>query len=325
MKRSPLPDGVTGPFSVAAARDAGVPASRLRASDLRTPFRGVRTLHTDTSDDARASVRRRVREYAEVMPASQFFCLATACVLWGGPIPPGLLRHRDGAGGLVERPLDVGVFLPDRASRTQGVRGRSIAPGWAEVVTAPVDGIRLTSPASTWAMMGQVLSEDELVILGDALVRMPERDADPPPLATIDDLRRAVEVGRRPGVLRIREALPLVRTRAWSPQETRTRLVLVRDGGLPEPELNWPVLVGGHLVANIDLAYPDFLLGFEYDGEHHMTDAEQWAKDIRRAEMLADLGWSIMRVTKRDLDTLRGPFIARVRSRVLGAVRRHSM
>ncbi|MGQ2916074.1 hypothetical protein [Microbacterium aurantiacum] len=99
----------------------------------------------------------------------------------------------------------------------------------------------------------------------------------------------------------------------------------MRDGGLPEPELNWPVLVDRAVVANIDLAYPDLMLGFEYDGEHHMTDAEQWAKDIRRAEMLTDLGWSIMRVTKRDLDTLRGPFIARVRSRVLGAVRRRSM
>lgn len=259
-----------------------------------------------------------------MMPSSQFFCLATACVLWGGPIPPGLLRHRDEAGGFVERPLDVGVFLPDRASRTRGVRGRSVAPGWADVVTTPGGGIRLTSPASTWAMMGQALSEDELVILGDALVRVPERDTDPPPLTIIRDLRRAVEVGRRPGVLRIREALPFIRTRSWSPQETRMRLVLVRDGGLPEPELNWPVLVDGELVANIDLAYPDLLLGLEYEGEHHMTDAAQWAKDIRRAEMLADLGWNIMRVTKRDLDALRGPFIARVRSRVLRAAGRRA-
>lgn len=259
-----------------------------------------------------------------MMPASQFFCLSTACVLWGAPIPPGLLRHRDEAGGFVEHPLDVGVFLPDRASRTRGVRGRSIAPGWADVVTASGSGIRLTSPASTWAMLGQMLTEDELVILGDALVRAPERDTDPPPLATIADLRRAVEVGRRPGVLRIREALPFIRTRSWSPQETRTRLVLVRDARLPEPELNWPVLVDGAVVANIDLAYPDVMLGLEYEGEHHMTDAAQWAKDIRRTEMLADLGWRIMRVTKRDLDTLRGPFVARVRSRVLRAAGRRS-
>lgn len=259
------------------------------------------------------------------MPESQFFCLATACVLWGAPIPPGILRHRGETGGFVDRPLDVGVFLPDRASRSRGVRGRSIAPGWADVVTASGSGIRLTSPSSTWAMMGQVLSEDELVILGDALVRTPQRDTDTPPLATVDGLRRAVEVGRRPGVLRTREALPFIRTRSWSPQETRMRLVLVRDGGLPEPELNWPVLVDGELVANIDLAYPDLMLGFEYDGEHHLTDAAQWAKDIRRLEMLTDLGWSIMRVTKRDLDALRGPFIARIRSRVLRAVRRRSM
>ncbi|ODT09114.1 MAG: hypothetical protein ABS61_14395 [Microbacterium sp. SCN 70-18] len=312
------------PFSVADARSAGVPASRLRASDLHAPFRGMRTFHAEDPDDAPGSVFRRVQEYAEVMPASQFFCLATACVLWRAPIPPGLMRRRDASGAFVESPLDVGVFLPDRASRRRGVRGRSIAPGWADVVTAPVDGIRLTSPASTWAMMGQVLSEDELVILGDALVRMPQRDADPPPLATVDELRRAAEVGRRPGVLRIREALPFIRTRSWSPQETRMRLVLVRDGGLPEPELNWPVLVDRAVVANIDLAYPDLMLGLEYDGEHHMTDAAQWAKDIRRLEMLADLGWSIMRVTKRDLDSLRGPFIARVRSRVLGIRRRSS-
>lgn len=180
----------------------------------------------------------------------------------------------------------------------------------ASVVREPSSGFRVTSPASTWAMMGALLDVEDLVALGDAFVRVPMRPGDPPAMTTIDRLRSAVGAGRRLGAAALREALPQIRLRSRSTQETRARLRLL-DGGLPEPSLNFPVVVDGKIAALLDLAYPKLLLAFEYEGEHHLSDPVQWAADIRRLEMLADLGWRIVRVTKSDLGEHLDQFIAR--------------
>lgn len=243
----------------------------------------------------------------------EFFCLVAAAVLWGAPLPSSVFHIRDGSNRRVERPLDVGVLLPSRASRARGVRGTSIAAGMGSVRTEPASGLRATSPATTWAMMGALLRRDDLVSLGDAFVREPMRPGDPPALATIAELMAALEAGRRRGAATLREALSLVRTRSRSSKETETRLVLLA-AGLPEPSLNWPVVVNGRVVALVDLAYPERKVGFEYEGEQHLTDARQWARDIRRYEMLTDFGWRIIRVTKSDLGEHRAPFVERARA-----------
>lgn len=265
---------------------------------------------------------RRVGEYAARMPPTQFFCLVSACVLWNAPLPPSVFFTFTDDGAWKDRPLDVGVTLPARAPRCGGVRGRSVNPGWAEVVEHPVSGLPLTSPASTWAMMGQFLGDEDLIALGDAMVREPMHPDDPPALASLAALDAAIAVGRRPGIPRLREALPFIRTRSRSRQESRLRLALTRDARLPEPSLNWPVYIDEILVAMIDVAYPELRLGFEYEGEHHLTDATQWAKDIRRYEMLVDLGWRIIRVTKSDLDVERTGFIRRARAAVAASLHR---
>nr|WP_246383233.1 hypothetical protein [Microbacterium proteolyticum] len=293
----------------------GVSRRRLRAADLSSPFSGVRTRSAPPDDAFEASVRRRSAEYAARMRECEFLCLVAAVVAWGAPLPSSVFRIRDGSNRLVERPLDVGVLLPSRASRARGVRGTSIAAGMGGVRTEPVSGLRATSPATTWAMMGTLLQRDDLVAHGDAFVREPMRSGDPPALATTAELTAALEAGRRRGAVTLREALSLVRTRSRSRKETETRLVLMA-AGLPEPSLNWPVVVEGRVVALIDLAYPERKVGFEYEGEQHLTDPRQWARDIRRNEMLADLGWRIIRVTASDLAEHRVQFVERARAAV---------
>jgi len=246
------------------------------------------------------------------MRECEFFCLVAATVAWGAPLPSSVFHHRDG-NRLVERPLDVGVLLPSRASRARGVRGISLTEGMGSVRTQPVSGLRVTSPATTWAMMGALLRRDDLIARGDAFVREPMRRDDPPALTTIAELTAALEAGRRRGAAALREALPLVRTRARSRKETETRLVLLA-AGLPEPSLNWPVVLDGKVVALVDLAYPDRKVGIEYEGEQHLTDPRQWARDIRRYEMLADLGWRIIRVTASDLAQHREELVKRARA-----------
>lgn len=202
----------------------------------------------------------------------------------------------------IERSLDIGVLAPSRAARGRGVLGHTITPGLGTVRTDPASGLRLTSPATTWAMMGALLDRDDLVAVGDAFVRVAMRSDDPPALATVAELAAALQAGRRHGADALREALPLIRTRSRSRQETRLRLRLVGTG-FPEPELNWPFVQGGLIVALLDLAYPEWMLALEYEGEHHLTDPEQWAADIRRHDMLVDAGWRVIRVTKTDLAT----------------------
>lgn len=182
VRAAPLPDELPESFSVGTAMRLGVSRRRLRASDLSSPFYGVRTRSIPAEDMFEASVRRRSAEYAARMRDCEFFCLVAAAVVWGAPLPSSVFRIRDGPNPLVERPLDVGVLLPSRASRARGVRGISIAAGMGSVRTEPASGLRATSPATTWAMMGALLQRDDLVALGDAFVREPMRSGDPPAL-----------------------------------------------------------------------------------------------------------------------------------------------
>jgi very-short-patch-repair endonuclease len=101
-------------------------------------------------------------------------------------------------------------------------------------------------------------------------------------------------IGRHPGVRglnQLREVLDLMDGGAESPQETRTRLVLV-DAGLPKPETQIRVARW-----RIDMGYRDFKVGVEYDGEQHWTDPRRRTHDIDRHAELSDLGWMIVRVS----------------------------
>ena len=158
-----------------------------------------------------------------------------------------------------------------------------------------------------------IVDHYDLVAVADAVVRERIFNDDPPPLATLEQLHKALAVGRRVGGPALREALPRVRTRSASRMESRCRLIL-SDAGLPEPELNHAVFDReGEFVACVDLAYPTQKIAIEYEGEHHLRDPEQWAKDIARYEALAAAGWFVIRVTKADVFDGRAGLVRRVR------------
>lgn len=240
----------------------------------------------------RAELRARVEAYALVMPEASFLCLRTAAMLHGYPI-----RLPQDA------PVDAAVHHPRRAPRGRGVQGRTVRTALAEVTV--VDGIRVTTPASTWAMLGAHLTLHELVALGDALIRVPRhpggfRPPSGPALATLSQLAEATEAGRRAGVGLLRQALPLLRTGSSSPAETRARVTLV-DGGLPEPELDHDVYDDtGRWLGCSEMAYPAYRVAVEYEGDHHRTSREQWNRDIAKYQAYAEAGWRVVRLT-RDL------------------------
>lgn len=316
MRRAELPTGLGQRFTVREAAGAGVSRSRLRASDLDAPHRGLRERLDGVRSEAGATVYERMLHalaqraavYAHVMPDNQFFVGPAAAAIWRLPLPTSLLS--------AHRPLDVAVFAPVRHPRREGIRGHQARPHLVRVVERA--GVRVADPASTWASMAPLLAaEGELVALGDAVVREAMFRGDRPPLATRDQLEATVAAGRRAGIARLRRAVGRVRTRSASSSETRCRLLLI-DAGLPEPELNVSVRdAAGRLIAVVDLAFWEQRVAVEYEGEQHRTDPIQWARDIARHEELAARGWTVIRVTREQLYGDPRSVVARVR-RALG-------
>ncbi|MFV8319843.1 endonuclease domain-containing protein [Mycobacterium sp. 23] len=97
-----------------------------------------------------------------------------------------------------------------------------------------------------------------------------------------------------------RKALCLMDGGAQSPRESWLRLLLI-DGGLPTPITQIPVRsAAGAVLAYLDMGWEEPMVAVEYDGEQHHTDRGQYVKDIRRWEMVEDLGWRVIRVVKED-------------------------
>ncbi|MBS9535204.1 DUF559 domain-containing protein [Mycobacterium sp. M1] len=127
-------------------------------------------------------------------------------------------------------------------------------------------------------------------------------------IARLDALGRAAGLNpgavsaialRHPHTRRLRQlprVLDLVDTGAESPQESFLRLRLI-DAGFPRPQTQIPVITAEDRYY-IDMGWAELMVGVEYDGEHHRTDPVQYARDLRRAETLAALGWLIIRVIK---------------------------
>jgi REase_MTES_1575 len=169
-----------------------------------------------------------------------------------------------------------------------------------------VDGMPVTSPARTAFDLGRWTSSRlHAVQRLDALANATD--------VKINDVEAlmAEHRGAR-GLVRLRAVLPLVDGGAESPQETRTRLVLI-DAGLPTPQTQIRVCDEyGDFVARIDMGYEHLRVGIEYDGPQHWTDPEQRDRDIDRYTALVDLGWTIIRVSSELLRCRQGTFIARV-------------
>lgn len=155
---------------------------------------------------------------------------------------------------------------------------------------------RCVSLADVWMHYASILSLEELVVLADSLTRRDGRLV----RLTLEELERAVASAKGfRGIRKCRQALRLAREGTDSSYETRTRLVPMRYG-LPCPEVNYPVArddVKGRF-CYLDMAYPQWGIAIEYDGEHH---GSQWKADSRRREMLEHLGWTIINVFYEDI------------------------
>ncbi|MBK5239128.1 MAG: hypothetical protein JJE28_08490 [Actinomycetales bacterium] len=274
----PLPASLCGrPFTTALARSHGLSRSRTRARDFIRPFRGVIAPSSLGSRPAAMAVA-----YAAKMPSTHCFSHSTAAILHGMRLPRATQE-------LSELHVTAG---PD----SWAPQGKRIRGHVGEVRVVELGGLRVVPAIVAWCQLSTLLGLDDLVIAADGLVARKN------PTATVGELQAAVESWRgRRGFRRLSDALAHVRERTDSARETMLRLLIVR-AGMPEPMINAPIRSRtGHVVAHADLAYPEFNLILEYDGDHHRTERAQYYTDIDRLERITREGWRVIRINLKHM------------------------
>lgn len=288
-------------FLVADALAAGASREQLRRDDLWSPTNGVlqyRDRPVDPQDVYRA--------YSRLTPQG---CLShtSAAHAWGiwldRRFPPSYPVH-------VTRADD------GRNPRRRNVVGHRALMGEQDL--CEIEGIRLTTPARTWAdLAGMGMTVQELVIAGDALLQRPDGPPRQPgllgrnPLATLDELHATL--GRRdvPGLPLARKAVLLVRPGVDSAPESFLRQLIVA-AGYPEPWVNVPVVLPGGRTILPDLQFRELRIAIQYEGGHH-AGTDQIGKDIGRDFAFASSGWLTVKADRAILHPEgRARFLARL-------------
>jgi hypothetical protein len=260
--------GFDGPFLGTEALAAG-----------RVSRRGLRSGHETVYRDVYLPKGQRLT------PVSR----AVAAWLWSG-------RHATVAGLSAAALLGtrwIDADLPAELNRASGKGVDGILVHRDELPDDEiclVNGIRATTPARTAFDLGRRTGLIRAVIRLDALSRATGLQ-----LFELDALVDRHRGAR--GMIQLRRVLGLVDDGAESPQETRTRLLLL-DAGLPRPQTQIVACDGfGCPFARIDMGWERWRVGVEYDGAQHWTDPAQRTYDIDRLADLADRGWRIVRVS----------------------------
>jgi len=295
----PLPDALGAAFTAAEARAIGLSSRRLNHDDV-TRIAGGLYVRARILDEAApaverpaATVQRRLVVSAlalgSKLPPEVFFSHRTAAAIWGLPLP-----------AVPDTKLEIARFAPASGPRRSGLQSRSVRPHLARVVTHR--GVRVTDPASTWAMLAPQLSLRDAVALGDAAIhhrRIPGTlRLERPALALLEELRHLASF-RRPGAGLLRKILPLLSRQCASAPETHLRLAL-QEWTLPPFTLDHDVYdSAGRLLGCSEIAFPEYRLALEYEGSHHLTDPQQWDRDIEKYSDYSKIGWEVIRVTSR--------------------------
>jgi hypothetical protein len=155
-----------------------------------------------------------------------------------------------------------------------------------------VHGLRATSPLDTWSDLAGHWSRPHLLALADVLLR--RELSTPVALRSAADQRR----GRRhAGDLATIGSL--ARAGSASPGESLARWWFW-TWGLPEPELNVPVLDDhGSWLATSDFVWRARRVVGEYDGDVHRVDRATWERDRERRATIEDADWLYVEMTAR--------------------------
>lgn len=255
--------------------------------------------------DAPAPLREVARVAQRRVVPGSVICHLTAAELLELPLPHAQTWER-----LAEVHVRVEPEAKRRSAKGLIVHVRTGRPSITH------NGLVLDWPVDVLLDLAGLLSLDDLIACVDALGSR-RREGLRIPVETIRTEARALQ-GR--GVRALRAAAREARDWVDSPQETRTRLVLLR-AGYEEPVTNYRVVVEAKRRKEyfIDLAFPLQKIAIEYDGKDHFTP-EQARKDHGKDAALHREGWTVLRIAAEDLKDP-APFFELL-DEALGAARR---
>ncbi|WP_410814592.1 DUF559 domain-containing protein [Micromonospora sp. 067-2] len=221
---------------------------------------------------------------------------------------PGIQRpagtgHPPGTG----QPSVVGMTVP--LARQLLRRGDAVVGPDGRAMAGPVGGTVLSGPQPARDRNGRIPRSDpgraawetsiwlepvRAVTIVDSLLGqgLIQRDT------LVELAARNVE---RPGGRRAQWVFALADPGAQSPPESQLRVRLVL-GGLPRPIAQHPIRLPDGVLLHPDLAWPEYRVAVEYDGQWH-ADADQLHRDRRRLNLLVGAGWLVLHVTSRRLHT----------------------
>jgi hypothetical protein len=220
----------------------------------------------------------RCHAWTRLLPPDAAFGLETAAALLGAP---------------VDAPAKVQVIMRPRPMLPQrrGVEVHVRDLYSEDVVEA--GGLRISAPAQLFLDLATRLSAQELVAVGDHLLRTGR-------MQQTDLTRRLDRADGVRGVARARRCAPLLTPLAMSRPESLIRYWLATSE-LPDPEPQVPILDDrAREVAHADLGYREWKVALEYEGRAH-AEAERFGRDVDRYSMMALGGWLVLRFAARHL------------------------
>jgi hypothetical protein len=271
------------PFTARQGRELGITRHVLRRALADGSCRRVLTGVFQRSD-VPDTVENRARAAALILPPSATYCDRTAAWLHG--VDAFMYRELE-----ILPPLDIVVFRDFNRLRRDGVVGgtRDLDP--LDVTT--VGDVRVTTPLRTALDLGCRLRRSTALAVIDQFLRLHQ-------LTRGDLANEALRFRGRRGVIKLRHVIAMASPLAESPGESWIRLAIL-DAGLPDPQLQLVVVLEGRELR-LDLGYDKHRVAIEYDGREFHTTPTQQATDEARRELLRANGWTVIVVTKDDLD-----------------------
>ncbi|MGW0162680.1 hypothetical protein ACWDUN_25505 [Mycobacterium sp. NPDC003323] len=201
-----------------------------------------------------------------------------------------------------EDPPDLHVLSPD-GSRLRSADGlvvhrRDGAP------LIEIRGRPATAPAWTAVEVSRALRGGRALATLDAALRSGH--------CIRDELVCAAraQAGRR-GIVEVRRLIPLANPLAESPMESEARLVML-DGGLPEPQLQYEIRDGNGDLRRFDFAWPQAKVAAEYEGVDWHSGADEMRRDRRKLAAVQDVGWVSVPILLEDVRYRPAGLVARL-------------
>jgi len=283
----PVPSKLaSAPFTLSKAQAAGLARPQLwKRASIEAGSKGIYR-----PKDWAFDLESAARSLSAASPGA-WISHVTAAKIHGFSLPPWLSDSH-------ELHLSKPRTLP--AVRRKGVIGHTVVVSEGEIELS--HGMWISTRSRTWLDLARILPLNELVSVGDELIRVPRPEFEQRelPFTTIHELRIMVDRHKNlQGVVRAREALDLMRVGADSAPETALRLAML-DAGLPDPELQVRLYINDPFSPSADLGYRQRRVAIQYDGGHHLGP-EQILSDRRRDKAFEAAGWTVLIFGKSDL------------------------